>query len=140
VLLFYISDIVYEMDFGTQQCVDLLLNGLKVAEGISFPERNFLHNININEGCIIVNVTKSLNASLPLPYRSEGADTLSEAVGGYIQWPVSEIVNQIGSGLRENEVVMPLKGIKNFKLIKYLFYLFIFEMYKSVNTSSIYIM
>ena len=102
-LFFCISEIAFEMDLGSQQCVDLLLNGLKVVEGISFSERKILHNIDIHDGCIIINVTKVLNAYLQIPYPSEGANTLSK-VGGYIQWHAFEIVNHIGFSLPENEV------------------------------------
>lgn len=93
-----------ELNMHSQHCVDLLLNGLKVAEGIPFPDRKILHSIIIHDGCIIINVTKVLNGDLPLPYASVGVDTLSEAVGGFIQWHTSQIVNHIRPSLQHNEM------------------------------------
>ena len=68
-----ISKMDFEMDLSSQQCVDLLLNGLKFVEGISFPKRRILHNIEIHDLCISVNLTKILNVDLPYPL--EGPNT-----------------------------------------------------------------
>ena len=79
-LFFCISEIAFEMDLGSQQCVDLILNGLKVVEGISFPERKILYNIDIHDAFTIINVTKVLNVYLQFIYPSKGLDTLSNIV------------------------------------------------------------
>ena len=61
------------MDLDYQQCMELFLNGLKVSKGISLPERNILHNIDIHDGCIIINVNIALNEDHQFPYPSQGA-------------------------------------------------------------------
>ena len=64
---------------ASEEHVDLFSNGLKVPEMIAFPNRRNLHNYNIKNGSIIVNVTMVFNEYLELPHVSMGDDALSEA-------------------------------------------------------------
>ena len=45
---------------------DLLILGIKVLKGITFPNRNNLHNSEVKHGCVIVNVTRFLNRDISL--------------------------------------------------------------------------
>ena len=73
----------------SEEHVDLFLNGLKVSKEIFFLDRRNLHNHDIKNGCIIVNVTMALNEDLELAHASMGDDTLTKARGAFIEWDVS---------------------------------------------------
>ena len=79
------------------QYVNLLLNGLKFAEGMSFSNTNKLHNNDMNYGSVVIYVTKVLNGDLQLLY----TDTLLEANGGFIEWVSSQIANHIQTPIKE---------------------------------------
>ena len=64
---------------GSKEHFDLFLDGLKVSNVIYFPKRKNLHNHEIKNGCIVVNVTMVFSDDIELTHASMGDDTLLEA-------------------------------------------------------------
>jgi len=99
--------LVLEMPFRMldfDHYVDLLFNGLKFIEGINFPYRKKLYSNNANHGCIIINVSKVLNGDVQFLHASRGVDTLPKGKCDFIEWDASQILNQIESPLRQDEM------------------------------------
>ena len=55
---------------------NFILDGLKVAEGISYLDRKQLHNNNIKHGCVVINVTNVFNEYIQFLHASKGVYTM----------------------------------------------------------------